>query len=119
MTNKSRAISVREDFGENLLTPEEGLRLYDLIHPELQASRDVVLDFDGVKVVGSAFLNQAIGKLYADIAPDVIKTHLRMPHISDIAKFALKKVVANSKEYYQNSRFREALDASVDSAFEA
>lgn len=119
MTRIEIVVKIRDSFGENLLTPEDGDRLHALIHDDLKANRNVVLDFDGIKVVGSAFLNKAIGRLYADVAEGAIKEHLTMRNISDIALFALKRVVANSKEYYSNAPFRDAVDASSHSALEA
>ena len=80
---------------------------------------DVVLDFTGVRIVASAFLNAAIGQLYRDVPEDVIKEHLQVPNLSDVGKFALKRVVDNSKRYYSDARYRSAVDASASTFLEA
>ena len=105
-------------FGENVLNPEDGERLRLVIRDELLARRDVVLDFEGVRIVASAFLNAAIGQLYADVPEDLIKQHLKVPNLSDIGKFALKRVVDNSKRYYSDPRYRSAFNASAETFLE-
>jgi STAS-like domain of unknown function (DUF4325) len=114
-----KPMSMHQMFGENLLNPEDGSKLCAIIRSELLAKRDVVLDFAGVRIVASAFLNAAIGELYADVPEDVIKEHLSVPNLSDIGKFALKRVVDNSKRYYSDARYRNAVDASASNFLEA
>jgi STAS-like domain of unknown function (DUF4325) len=106
-------------FGENLLDPQEGERLCAVIRDELMAGKDVALDFTGVRIVASAFLNAAIGQLYEAVPEQVIKQHLTVPNLSDIGKFALKRVVDNSKRYYSDPRYRRAVDASASTFLEA
>ena len=106
-------------FGENLLNSEDGEQLRSTVYDELAAGHDVVLDFAGVRIVASAFLNAAIGQLYADLPEHVIKEHLSVPNLSDMGKFALKRVVDNSKRYYGDPQHRKAVDASVNTFLEA
>jgi hypothetical protein len=118
MTNTT-PMMMHQMYGENLLNPEDGAELCARIREELTAGRDVVLDFAGVRIVASAFLNAAIGQLYADVPEQVIKEHLTVPNLSDIGKFALKRVVDNSKRYYSDARYRAAVDASASTFLEA
>jgi hypothetical protein len=115
----TKPLMMHQMFGENLLNPEDGERLHAAIHDDLAAGRDVVLDFAGVRIVASAFLNAAIGQLYADLPEQVIKQHLTVPNLSDMGKFALKRVVDNSKRYYSDPHYRKAVDASVNTFLEA
>jgi hypothetical protein len=119
MTENPDVLMVCENFGENLLTPEEGERLRAVAYSALSTAKDLTLDFAGVRIVSSAFLNAAIGRLYADLSAETIKTHLKVRKLSEIGLFTLKRVVDNSKAYYENARFREAADASSDPALEA
>lgn len=112
-------VKLHDLFGENLLNFEDGARVHKLVHDELVARRAVVLDFSGVRIVASAFLNAAVGQLYADVPSDVIKKHLTAENASDIALFALKRVVENSKRYYSDHQYRDAVDSSVSALLEA
>ena len=107
-------IVVCDSFGEYLLTPDEGEELLAVVHAALAEQRDITLDFAGVLVVSSAFLNFAIGRLYEDIPADVVEAHLRAINLTDTGELTLKAVMENSKEYYSNKRFRDAVDAAVD-----
>lgn len=109
-------LPIREIFGENLLTPEDGERLQGMIRDIFSNNGSVVLDFAGVRIAASAFLNAAIGRLYSDLSQDDVRANLKTINLSDIGAFTLKRVVENSKEYYQNARFREAIEHA---AFEA
>lgn len=106
-------LSMKDLFGEDCLTPEDGQRAHDLIRRELKQRHDVTLDFSGVRVVVSLFLNQAIGRLYADITPDEIRAHLHIVGMNDPGQFALRRVVENSKNYYHDERMRAAVDRSI------
>jgi hypothetical protein len=119
MINETVSIRIHEHFGENLLTPEEGERLLGEIQPELANGKSVTLDFAGVRIVTSAFLNAAIGRLYGSFSHDVIRQHLSVENLSDIGRFTLKRVVENSKAYYESAEYRGAVDAASHPALEA
>jgi hypothetical protein len=115
----TKFLMIHEMFGENVLNPEDGERLRLIFRDELAAKNNVVLDFTGVRIVASAFLNAAIGQLYADVPEQVIREHLKVMNLSEIGKFALKRVVDNSKRYYSDESYRIAVDASVNAFLEA
>lgn len=61
---------IRNLIGENCMTPDNGQKVYNLIHPELVADRPVKLDFTGVDIFASPFFNFAIGQLLKDFQPE-------------------------------------------------
>jgi hypothetical protein len=103
-------ISIREVVGENCITFEAGEKVYDLIHSELRAGRGVELDFSGVRVIVSLFLNAAIGRLLENVSSDELTRLLKVTNLSSTGWATLKQVVANSKEYYTDPKVREAVD---------
>ncbi|HEY5257324.1 MAG TPA: STAS-like domain-containing protein [Candidatus Baltobacteraceae bacterium] len=107
-------LNLKEMIGEDCLAPTDGDRIYSIIHPELLADRQVTLDFTAVRVVVSLFLNQAIGKLYADVPPERIRANMTVVGLNDPGKFALRRVVDNSKNYYADKNYRAAIDRSID-----
>ena len=96
--------------GKNGITAEHGQRVYDLIHPELKAKQIVELDFDGVQVFASPFFNVAIGQLLSDIEPGDLNRLLKVSNLPPHGIEVLKRVIENSKEYYENGPSRKALD---------
>jgi len=101
---------VRELAGENCISYEDGQKIYDLIHPELQAGRSVELDFSDIRVLVSLFLNAAIGRLLADIPADDLNRLLTVSNLPPGGRERLKRVIENSKDYYFNPQVRKALD---------
>lgn len=101
-------IAIAESVGKIAVTHDAGARLFDLIHDPLARGEDVTLDFSGVSVYSSPFFNYAIGRLFADINPDVIKSHLIMLNISATGEKTIRSVVANASEYYGMTREQRA-----------
>ncbi len=103
-------INVRQLAGENCISYEDGQKVYDLVHPELQAGRPVELDFSGVRVLVSLFLNAGIGRLLEDIPTADLNRLLTVSNLPPGGRGTLKRVIENSKDYYFNPQIREALD---------
>lgn len=103
-------IVLKELFGEDAITNEDGQKVYEKIHPELLAGRQVELDFSGVKVVASLFLNPAIGQLLKDIPSEKLNELLKITSFPVSGNEALKKVIDNSKAYYSNPQYRKAIN---------
>jgi len=102
-------ITILETIGENCITFEDGDRVYQVVHPELLASRDVQLDFEGVEVLASPFFNAAIGRLLKDITAETLNRCLNVHNLSAAGMMVLKRVIENSKEYYSDTDRREIL----------
>ena len=88
----------------------DGDKVYDVIYQFIEEKHKVVLSFLNVTMLTSAFLNNAIGKLYKDFSEDEVRTYLSVSDL-DVADTALlKKVVKFAKSYYKNP---ERLEASI------
>jgi hypothetical protein len=75
----------------------------------------VELDFDGVEVVASPFFNAGIGRLLADLSPDLLNAHLRFAHLSVLADRILRRVIENARDYYAaGPDRRKEIDRVVD-----
>ena len=105
-----KTINIRELIGENCITQEDGQRIYDLIHPEIQAGETVQLVFSTVGVFASPFFNAAIGQLLKDTKPEILNKLLKMDHLSDTCRLVLKRVIENAKQYYSDDAARKAID---------
>ena len=94
-------IMVREIIGEDCLTREDGRRLYKQFVPELQAGREVELDFQGVEVIAASFFNASLGFLLRDFEPDELNHLVQVSHLPPAALGVLQRVVLNSKRYFR------------------
>lgn len=92
------------------MTPDDGQKVYNLIHPELVADHPVELDFTGVDIFASPFFNFAIGQLMRDLQPEDLNRLLKVSHLNPVGKQVLKRVIENSKQYYSNANTRKAVD---------
>lgn len=64
-------------------------------------SEPIVVDFDGIELIISAFLNPAIGKLYKDYSSDEIRRRLSIVNMNNDDKLLLKFVVEHAKKRFQ------------------
>ncbi|MEC4814839.1 MAG: STAS-like domain-containing protein [Scytonema sp. PMC 1069.18] len=107
-------IKIYDLVGQYAITADGGQKVYDQIHPKLLAGYQVELDFTGVKVFASPFFNFAIGQLLKDIAADDLNRLLKFTALNDNGQNVLERVIANSKEYYSNPQYREAVDKVLE-----
>lgn len=103
-------LCIYEQVGENCLTPEDGQKIYAIIYPELQAGREVELDFKETKVFASPFFNFSIGRLLKDLKPEDLNRLIKVTNLSPVGREVLKRVIENSKQYYSDENTRKALD---------
>ena len=98
-----------------LVTLEKGQLLHDLILPLLLQGEEVHLDFAGIGVLSSPFLNMAIGRLLKDMPIDSLRDRLHFVNMSEENRSVLDKVLNNSNVYYNDPTTRLALDDALDS----
>lgn len=103
-------LSVRDLVGEYGITLDDGQEVYNLIHPEIVAGHRVEVDFAGVEVVASPFLNAAFGQLLRDTSPEALNRLLKVSNLMPAGVNAFRRVTENAKQYYASKSFRKALD---------
>lgn len=95
---------------------EDGQKIFNLIHKAFLEDKKVLLSFQNIEMLTTAFLNTAVGQLYKDFTEEYIKENLKVSNdISDSGKVALKRVVNTAKMYYKDP---EALKRSIDEILE-
>ncbi len=99
---------VKEIVGENAITLDDGQSVFDRIKPELAAGHPVELDFAGVAVFASPFLNAAVGQLLKDFQPEVLNRLLKVTNLTPAGSEVLARVIENAKRYYSSKDYREA-----------
>ncbi|MFW3413120.1 STAS-like domain-containing protein [Aliarcobacter butzleri] len=94
----------------NCTLPEDGDKVFEILKKALNENKKVVISFKNVEKITSAFLNNAIGKLYNSFEEEKIKDYLSTEDMSSSAKVLLKRVVSTAKNYFKDP---ERLKASV------
>ena len=84
------------------LTSGEGEIIHRLILDAFRKGFNVIVDFEGIRAINTAFLNTAIGKLYSKYDSPYLNRHLSIHNISDSDLRYLKKAIETAIEYYKN-----------------
>ena len=87
--------------GPLCVSAEDGQRVHEKIVPLLRNGQKVVLSFEQVETLISAFLNAAIGQLYGEFPEDRIKDLVSVRDMDDEDQAVLKRVVDNAKTYFK------------------
>lgn len=111
-------IEISDVVGESAVTPEDGQRIYERIHPALREGGAVLLNFTGVRVLAPPFLNTAVGRLLEDIPYDDIIRCLGTRGLSRHDAELLERVIVNGREYYGEPDARHAIDQGIPDAAE-
>ena len=87
------------------MLPEDGQKVFEVIVKAFNDKKKVMLSFQNIEMLNTAFLNTAVGQLYKDYTEDFIKENLRVSDISESGKVALKRVVDTAKLFYSSEVF--------------
>ncbi len=103
-------INVYDIVGEFAMAADAGEKLYDKIYTQLQQSKSISLDFTGVKIFTSCFLNIAIGQLLKDIAREKLYELVEFTGLSQQHQKLIAYVIDNAERYYSDENYRNAVD---------
>ncbi len=94
------------------LTPEEGEIILQLLLKAFSNGDKVLLDFSGVEIMTTAFLNVAIGNLYSDYSSDQLKELLSFnDDLPDSVAQKIKLVTDAAKSFYNDEeQFSNIID---------
>ena len=87
------------------ISPEDGEKLFEEICKALRGNYQVELDFIGIDILVSAFLNSSIGKLYGIEFKDAFeKQQIIISNISAQDHATLKLVQKRAKDFFANRK---------------
>ena len=93
------------------VTLEEGQKIYDMIGQSLQKGEKVELDFEGITLTTTAFLNVVLGVLYKDYSSEDLKNTLFLKNVNTETARRIKKVTDTAKLFYSNQeRFNKNVE---------
>lgn len=101
--NNEVIINVVKVVGDSIcVTNEDGKKVYDVISNALFDGKNIIISFDGVTDLTSAFLNNAIGQLYGNFDEASIKSKMSVTDISNDDAIILKMVVDRAKSFFDD-----------------
>lgn len=86
--------------GNFAVTTDDGNDVFCLVDKFLEDEKEVVLDFSGISIVTTAFLNAAIGQLYHKFSSEEISPYLRLSNVDTEDLILFKKVTDRAKQYF-------------------
>ncbi|MFC4635131.1 STAS-like domain-containing protein [Dokdonia ponticola] len=86
--------------GNFAVTTDDGNSIFAIVDNYLEKKEKVTLDFKGISIVTTAFLNAAIGQLYHKFSSEDISPYLILSNVDDEDLILFKKVTNRAKQYF-------------------
>ncbi len=87
---------------ELAVSTENGNKVFEIVDSYLQKKEKVELDFAGINIMITAFLNAAIGRLYSkkEYTADFLNEYLKLENVEKDDRVLFKDVIQRAKEYF-------------------
>jgi len=85
---------------------EAGDKVFNEIVFHLNNEEKISLDFEGISILTTAFLNAAIGQLYSNdkFSSDLLNDYLKIINVQEEDKPLFAMVIKRAKEYFKNKK---------------
>jgi len=100
-------------YGDHIMSGSDGEALGGEIAAALQRAETVAIDFSGVKSILSAFLNPAVGSLYARFPADMVDRLVTAIDATDLQRSSFDAVRESAREYHNDPRVRLARESAI------
>lgn len=89
---------------ELAVSTENGIKVFELVDSYLKHKEKVQLDFSGITIMITAFLNAAIGSLYSnkEYTGDFLNEYLVLENVEKDDRILFRDVIQRAKEYFAN-----------------
>lgn len=114
---KTYFIKISDIFGNECITQESGIKLYNLIKDTyLNHLKLVEISFKDVNLITVSFLNAAFGNLYnGEFTDYIINKYLIIKDMQPVDFTLLKKIISNTKLFYLNpEKFIKSIDEILE-----
>jgi hypothetical protein len=100
--------------GDTAVSTDDGDVVYQKIVAILELGNPVELDFSGINIMTTAFLNAAIGQLYSAFTSEQLNSLLKLVNVAADDRILFKKVIERAKEYFQNKKgFEDSANKAI------
>jgi hypothetical protein len=100
--------------GENCASIDDGDKVLQLVRPELVKGFQVEMDFKGVNLMLTPFLNACFGKLLEQFGREVTMTHVSMKNISDEFLQRINSFINRKEDEFTQNHDRDMLQEMFD-----
>lgn len=89
---------------ELAVSTENGIKVFELVDSYLQRKEKVELDFSGITIMITAFLNAAIGSLYSnkEYTGEFLNEYLKLKNVEKDDRVLFRDVIQRAKEYFSD-----------------
>lgn len=99
MFNKELKVLVRSfTNNEYAHNPEEGEKIADYITQNYKGDSNLIIDFEGIKSINTAFANKVIYGLYKNYQPEILNRFFKLRNYNELIQETIKRVIENYKE---------------------
>lgn len=101
-------LKVKDIIGTDLaVSTENGQKVYEIIERNLDNNNKIVLNFEGITILITAFLNAAIGSLFKNqkYTPDFLNENVLLTNIDSNDAYLFIEVINRAKEYFSDKDF--------------
>lgn len=111
---KTEKITIRiydEVGGDAAISVSDGEAIFQKIDLALSNNLTVVLDFQNINLIITAFLNACIGQLYSKYTSEQLNLYLQLENIKPEDRHLFNMAIKRAKEYFKDP---EGFNKSVD-----
>jgi len=112
---RSKEVRLSREVGSHCVTSEDGEKIFGIIAHEVDRGYEVLLDFSGVDLVASPFLNAALGVWLGAMSEPELRGRVHWSNLDPDFESDLEQVLANAHLYFTNQKARGAIDRSWQS----
>ena len=107
-------VQLLKKVGKSCIALEDGLKLYDIVLPKMNRGETVELDFNGIEIIYTPFLNGCIGKLFGHFDKEIIMSRLifcqiESEHLKKVNEF-IDNIDKRNKEKNEREMLAEMFD---------
>jgi len=86
------------------VSTDDGDKINRVLNDRFIKKESIILNFKGITLLTTSFLNAAIGKLYSNekYTSDFLNTHITMINVESEDKHLFSMVIKRAKEYFTN-----------------
>lgn len=84
------------------VSSKDGDKVFKIIQKLLVKKTKITIDFNNIQLITSSFLNSAIGQLYSEFKPTILKKYIKFKNISNEDKDLLKQVALHAEKFFKN-----------------
>jgi hypothetical protein len=105
MAEKVMNIKIKDFISsEKAVSSDDGDILFNAINDEIKIGIVVELDFSGITMMTTAFLNSAIGQLYSLYNSEKLNRSIQLLNVETEDKILFKKVIDRAKEFFADRK---------------